>query len=398
MDDPAPIFHVNGDDQNRGTVARLAFSKQAFGTSWWTWSATAGAAWRGDDPSMTSEDVQIIDGKRSVRRSTPKSSSGAATSPSAAEELLRGSVPVGTGLQATRDTATTGPARPTRTIVDSPIPRGTAVDASVLARVGQAHLALPEGFVPHTRLGQVLERRATRSVEGDIDWGFAEILAFGSLVEQGVTVRLSGQDSRRGTFVQRHASIVDSATGNDYLPVKALERDGGRFFVHDSLLAEFAVMGFEYGYSVEAPDALVCWEAQFGDFANGAQSIVDEFISSGEVKWGQRSSVTLLLPHAHDGGGRTAPPTDRGYLQLCAEDNMRVAMPTTPASHFHLCAARHCRRRSRWSCSHRSPVAAPAGHSATPTSPPTLRAGPARPGPAEPGRGQAHPLLRGQGF
>jgi 2-oxoglutarate dehydrogenase E1 component len=150
-------------------------------------------------------------------------------------------------------------------------------------------------------------------------------------------VRLSGQDSRRGTFVQRHASIVDAVTGEDYLPVKSFEGNGGRFFAHDSLLSEFAVMGFEYGYSVENPDALVCWEAQFGDFANGAQSIVDEFISSGEAKWGQRSSVTLLLPHSHEGQGpdHTSGRIER-YLQLCAEDNLRVAVPTTPASYFHL--------------------------------------------------------------
>jgi 2-oxoglutarate dehydrogenase E1 component len=130
---------------------------------------------------------------------------------------------------------------------------------------------------------------------------------------------------------------VDSVTGDDYLPVKTFEQYGGRFFVHDSLLSEFAVMGFEYGYSVESPDALVCWEAQFGDFANGAQSVVDEFISSGEVKWGQISSVTLLLPHSHEGQGpdHTSGRLER-YLQLCAEDNMRIAIPTTPANYFHL--------------------------------------------------------------
>jgi 2-oxoglutarate dehydrogenase E1 component len=130
---------------------------------------------------------------------------------------------------------------------------------------------------------------------------------------------------------------VDAVTGDDYLPVKAVEANGGRFFVHDSLLSEFAVMGFEYGYSVEAPDALVMWEAQFGDFANGAQSIVDEFVSSGEAKWGQHTSLTLLLPHSHEGQGpdHTSGRIER-YLQLCAEDNMRVAVPTTPASYFHL--------------------------------------------------------------
>jgi 2-oxoglutarate dehydrogenase E1 component len=175
------------------------------------------------------------------------------------------------------------------------------------------------------------------AAEGGIDWGFGEIIAFGSLLAQGVTVRLSGQDSKRGTFVQRHAAIVDSVTGRDYFPIQQLATDGGRLFVYDSLLSEFAAMGFEYGYSVESPDALVMWEAQFGDFANGAQSIVDEFVSSGEVKWGQISSLTLLLPHSHEGQGpdHTSGRLER-YLQLCAEDNMRVSVPTTPASYFHL--------------------------------------------------------------
>jgi 2-oxoglutarate dehydrogenase E1 component len=203
--------------------------------------------------------------------------------------------------------------------------------------VGEAHIRLPEGFTPHKRVAQLLERRSKMAVEGDIDWGFAELIAFASLVREGRTVRLSGQDSRRGTFVQRHASIVDAVTGDDYLPVKTFESYGGRFFAHDSLLSEFAVMGFEYGYSVENPDALVCWEAQFGDFANGAQSIVDEFISSGEVKWNQQSSMALLLPHSHEGQGpdHTSGRLER-YLQLCAEDNMRIAVPTTPANYFHL--------------------------------------------------------------
>jgi 2-oxoglutarate decarboxylase len=126
-------------------------------------------------------------------------------------------------------------------------------------------------------------------------------------------------------------------TGDDYLPIRALRRENARLFIHDSTLSEYAAMGFEYGYSVENLDALVCWEAQFGDFANGAQSIVDEFLSSGEVKWGQRNALTLLLPHGHEGQGpdHTSGRIER-YLQLCAEDNMRVAVPTTPANHFHL--------------------------------------------------------------
>jgi 2-oxoglutarate dehydrogenase E1 component len=213
----------------------------------------------------------------------------------------------------------------------------TAISAELVQKIGEAHVNLPDGFHPHKRVVQLLERRAKMAVEGDIDWGFGELIALGSLLNQGVTVRLAGQDSRRGTFVQRHASVVDAETGADYLPLWAVKHDDARFFVHDSLLSEFAAMGFEYGYSVENLDALVCWEAQFGDFANGAQSVVDEFISSGEVKWGQRTAVTLLLPHGHEGQGpdHTSGRPER-FLELCAEDNMRVAVPTTPANHFHL--------------------------------------------------------------
>ena len=150
-------------------------------------------------------------------------------------------------------------------------------------------------------------------------------------------MRLVGQDSRRGTFGQRHAVLVDRHTGAEYTPLKQLESGAAKFFVHDSLLSEFAAMGFEYGYSVARPDALVCWEAQFGDFFNGAQTIVDEFISSGEQKWGQRSGVVLLLPHGYDGQGpdHSSARVER-FLTLCAQDNMTVAMPTTPGNYFHL--------------------------------------------------------------
>ena len=150
-------------------------------------------------------------------------------------------------------------------------------------------------------------------------------------------MRLSGQDSRRGTFTQRHAVLVDRHTGAEYTPLRHLSADQAPFWVYDSLLSEYAAMGFEYGYSVARDDALVCWEAQFGDFADGAQTIIDEFISSGEAKWGQRSAVTLLLPHGHEGQG---PDHSSGrperFLQLCAENNMTVAMCSTPANYFHL--------------------------------------------------------------
>jgi 2-oxoglutarate decarboxylase len=341
----APIFHVNGDDPEAVVrVARLAFEyRQAFHKD----VVVDLVCYRrrghneGDDPSMTNPKMyQIIDAKRSVRKIYTEELIGRGDiTLEQAEELLRDyQSQLEQVFKATRD-APTAPVSPRRT-KPRPTPEPeveTAIPASVLAEIGEAHVRLPEGFTPHKRVAQILERRSKMAVEGGIDWGFAEIIAFGSLVRDGRTVRLSGQDSRRGTFVQRHAAIVDSVTGEDYLPLKVFEQYGGRFFVHDSLLSEFAVMGFEYGYSVESPDALVCWEAQFGDFANGAQSIVDEFVSSGEVKWGQVSSLVLLLPHSHEGQGpdHTSGRLER-YLQLCAEDNMRVAIPTTPANYFHL--------------------------------------------------------------
>jgi len=284
---------------------------------------------------------QIIDTKRSVRKIYTEELIGRGDiSIDDAEESLRDyQAQLERVFKATRDVASSTPATATRRRQPEPEPEvDTAVDGSVVRAIGDYHMQLPEGFTPHKRIAQLLERRARMSAEGDIDWGYGEILALGSLVAQGLTVRLSGQDSRRGTFVQRHASIVDARTGDDYLPLKALaEASSGRLFIHDSLLSEFAVMGFEYGYSVENPDALVLWEAQFGDFVNGAQSIVDEFVSSGEAKWGQRSSLVLMLPHGHEGQGpdHTSGRIER-YLQLCAEDNIRVAVPTTPANHFHL--------------------------------------------------------------
>ncbi|MDP9239696.1 MAG: multifunctional oxoglutarate decarboxylase/oxoglutarate dehydrogenase thiamine pyrophosphate-binding subunit/dihydrolipoyllysine-residue succinyltransferase subunit, partial [Actinomycetota bacterium] len=169
------------------------------------------------------------------------------------------------------------------------------------------------------------------------DWPMGELLAFGSVMLEGHAVRLSGQDSRRGTFVQRHAVLVDRLTGQEYTPLSHLDPEQGRFWIYDSLLSEFAVMGFDYGYSVANSDALVLWEAQFGDFAGGGQTIVDEFISSGEAKWGQQSGVVLLLPHGHEGQGPDHSSARIGrFLQLCAEDNMTVANCTTPANYFHL--------------------------------------------------------------
>ena len=175
------------------------------------------------------------------------------------------------------------------------------------------------------------------SREGGIDWGFGELIAFGSLLLEGINVRLTGQDSGRGTFVQRHASFFDRETGREWMPLSYVSEQQARFQVYNSLLSEFAALGFEYGYSVEEPDSLTLWEAQFGDFVNGAQTITDEFISSGDQKWMQQSSLVMLLPHGYEGQGpdHSSARIER-FLQLCAENNMTVAQPSTPASHFHL--------------------------------------------------------------
>ncbi|MFD6568840.1 multifunctional oxoglutarate decarboxylase/oxoglutarate dehydrogenase thiamine pyrophosphate-binding subunit/dihydrolipoyllysine-residue succinyltransferase subunit [Micromonospora profundi] len=343
----APIFHVNGDDPEAVVrVARLAFEyRQTFNKD----VVIDMVCYRrrghneGDDPSMSNPQMyKIIDSKRSVRKLYTEELIGRGDiTVEDAEELLRDyQAQLEKVFKATRDAAAAPRQlnRPRRE--EEPEPQvDTATDVSVVKAIGEAHVNLPEGFTPHKRIQQLLDRRAKMSIDGNIDWGYGEIIAFGSLLHDGVTVRLAGQDSRRGTFVQRHASVVDSRTGDDYLPLMSLTGDGerSRFFVHDSLLSEYAAMGFEYGYSVENINALVAWEAQFGDFVNGAQSVIDEFISSGEVKWGQRSAVTLLLPHGHEGQGpdHTSGRPER-FLQMCAEDNMRVAIPTTPANYFHL--------------------------------------------------------------
>ncbi|MCZ7533841.1 MAG: multifunctional oxoglutarate decarboxylase/oxoglutarate dehydrogenase thiamine pyrophosphate-binding subunit/dihydrolipoyllysine-residue succinyltransferase subunit [Acidimicrobiia bacterium] len=195
----------------------------------------------------------------------------------------------------------------------------------------------PEGFVVHPKLVKLLENRRDALTDG-IDWAIAEALAFGTLAEEGVDVRLAGEDSTRGTFSHRHAAMVCYDTGTEWIPLAELTGDGyGSVEVVDSLLSEYAAVGFEYGYSIEAPSSLVIWEAQFGDFANGAQVVIDEFVASGEARWGQASGLVLLLPHGHDGQG---PDHSSGrlerFLQLSAEKNMRVVVPSTTGQYFHL--------------------------------------------------------------
>ena len=208
--------------------------------------------------------------------------------------------------------------------------------------------AVPEGFHLHPKLAKILDRRQETVERGEgIDWASAETLAFASLVIEGTAVRLSGEDSRRGTFSQRHAVWVDTETGDHRTPLAELSPDQATFSVYDSLLSEAGVLGFEYGYSVAAPDVLVLWEAQYGDFVNGAQVIIDQFIASGEAKWQRPSGVVLLLPHGYEGQGpdhSTARP--ERWLQLCAEENVEVCQPSTPAQYFHL-LRRQVRRNFR---------------------------------------------------
>ncbi|MFC4588172.1 multifunctional oxoglutarate decarboxylase/oxoglutarate dehydrogenase thiamine pyrophosphate-binding subunit/dihydrolipoyllysine-residue succinyltransferase subunit [Sphaerisporangium corydalis] len=347
----APIFHVNGDDPEAVVrVGKLAYEyRQTFRKD----VVIDLVCYRrrghneADNPSFTQPLMyDLIDAKRSIRKLYTEALIG------------RGDITVGEAEQALRDyqeqlerafteTREAGkkplePGAVVKPVPDEVVPwshddTASAISEETVKRVVETQLTLPEGFTVHPRLSPVLQRRGQMVTEDAIDWAMGETLAFGSLLIDGHPVRLVGQDSRRGTFGQRHAVLVDRVTGEDHTPLKSFNEGTTKFYVYDSLLSEFAAMGFEYGYSVVRPDALVAWEAQFGDFANGAQSIIDEFISSGEQKWGQRSSVVLLLPHGYEGQGpdHSSARIER-FLQMCALDNMTVAQPTTPANYFHL--------------------------------------------------------------
>ncbi|MFO0967834.1 MAG: 2-oxoglutarate dehydrogenase E1 component [Gemmataceae bacterium] len=217
-------------------------------------------------------------------------------------------------------------------------PTATAVPERTLRQLVEAMSRLPEDFTPHPKVARLLEDRRSMVDDGAaIDWGMAELLSFGSLLLDGIDVRLSGQDSRRGTFSHRHSVLYDYKTGKPYSPLQHLQDKQGDFNVFDSLLSESAVLGFEFGYSLDSPNCLTLWEAQFGDFGNGAQVIVDQFISCSSSKWNRDSGLVLLLPHGYEGQGpeHSSARLER-YLQLCAEDNFQVVNATTPAQYFHL--------------------------------------------------------------
>jgi 2-oxoglutarate decarboxylase len=346
----APIFHVNGDDPEAVVrVGKLAFAyRQAFAKD----VVIDMICYRrrghqeADNPSFTQPLMyDLIDAKRSTRKIYTESliGRGDITMEEAEQALRDYQQELERAFTETKDSAG-GSAEPGAVVRPAPAETPpdhaavtSAISAETVKRIIESQLDLPEGFTAHPRLLPQLQRRAAMIEQDQIDWATGELLAFGSVLIDGHAVRLIGQDSRRGTFGQRHAVLVDRHTGEEYTPLRQFNGPSAKFHIYDSLLSEYAAVGFEYGYSVARPDALVCWEAQFGDFINGAQTIVDEFISSGEQKWGQRSGVVLLLPHGYEGQGpdHSSARVER-FLSLCAQDNMTVATPSTPASYFHL--------------------------------------------------------------
>jgi 2-oxoglutarate dehydrogenase E1 component len=340
----APIFHVNGDDPE--ACVRVAKMAVQYRRQFKKDVVIDMVCYRrrghneADNPSFTQPLMyDIIDNKRSVRKLYTESliGRGDITIEDAEEALKDFQAQLEKVFLETR--GATG--RPTpEPVMHSATPQGpvqTAIPSELVKNVGELYANLPAGFTIHPRLKPQIDRRVAMTTGGDLDWATAELLAFGSLTVDGHPVRLAGQDSRRGTFTQRHAVLIDRVTGEEYTPLRHLTNATAQFRAYDSLLSEYAAMGFEYGYSVAYPEALVAWEAQFGDFADGAQTIVDEFIASGEAKWGQRSSVALLLPHGYEGQG---PDHSSGrperFLQLAAENNMTIAICSTPANYFHL--------------------------------------------------------------
>ena len=340
----APVFHVNGDDPEACVrVARLAFEyRQAFNKD----VVIDMICYRrrghneGDEPSFTQPLMyKLVDAKRSTRKLYTEALIGRGDiTVDEAEEVLRDYQQQLEGVfSSVHNTEPESDPNWKAPVVPAPETVNTAVAEASLKKIAATQADIPANFTVHPKLLPQLLKRTEMLNDGTVDWAAGEMFAFGSLLLEGHPIRMSGQDVRRGTFSNRHAVVVDKETGADLFPLRSLVSDPNQFHIYDSFLSEYAVMGFEYGYSVERENALVIWEAQFGDFANGAQTIVDEFISSALQKWGERSSIVLLLPHGYEGQG---PDHSSGrierFLTLCAEQNMTVAQPSTPASYFHL--------------------------------------------------------------
>ncbi|GAA3767851.1 multifunctional oxoglutarate decarboxylase/oxoglutarate dehydrogenase thiamine pyrophosphate-binding subunit/dihydrolipoyllysine-residue succinyltransferase subunit [Microbacterium kribbense] len=354
----APILHVNGDDPEAVVhVAEVAFRyRQEFHRD----IVIDIVCYRrrghneGDDPSMTQPLMtDLIEAKRSVRRLYTEALVGRGDITEdeyeTAKKDFQDRLEIAFAETHAAETGTSPVVQPDATGPDAftGVPETTGVSREVIESIGDAFVNKPDGFTVHPKLDKLLNKRREMSRSGSIDWAFGELLAFGSLLLEGTAVRLAGQDSQRGTFVQRQSVLHDRANGQEWIPLTNLSANQGRFWVYNSPLSEYAAMAYEYGYSVERPDALVLWEAQFGDFGNGAQSVVDEFVTSAEQKWGQQSGVVLLLPHGYEGQGpdHSSARIER-YLQMCAQDNMTVARPSTPSSYFHL-LRRHAYARPR---------------------------------------------------
>ncbi|WP_377273060.1 multifunctional oxoglutarate decarboxylase/oxoglutarate dehydrogenase thiamine pyrophosphate-binding subunit/dihydrolipoyllysine-residue succinyltransferase subunit [Peterkaempfera sp. SMS 1(5)a] len=353
----APVFHVNGDDPEAVVrVARLAFDyRLAFHKD----VVIDLVCYRRhghsevDDPSITQPAMyDRIAMRPSVRKVYAESLRSAGDIDEQEVERARQGYRDQLDRAFAETAGTSAPDReslPAAVAVDLPVHRAvTAVGESTLRRILDTQTDLPADFTAHSRVLPQLRRRAAMLDAGNVDWATAEALAIGSLLLDGVPVRLAGQDSRRGTFGQRHAVLTDRNTGREHTPLNSLGPGAARFAAYDSLLSELAVLAFEYGYSLARPDALVLWEAQFGDFANGAQTVIDEYISSSEQKWGQRSGVALLLPHGLEGQGpdHSSARMER-FLQLCADDNVTVANPSLPSNYFHLLRAQGLDTRRR---------------------------------------------------
>jgi 2-oxoglutarate dehydrogenase E1 component len=342
----APIFHVNGDDPEACVrAARLAFDyRQRFNKD----AVIDMICYRrhghneGDDPSYTLPDMyRRIDAKPTVRTQYRESllKRGDMSAEEADASLAEFREQLQAALDETRD-ASPGhnirARRPPEPIGVLPHVR-TSIDSVTVERIYQALNTVPEGFTIHPKLARQFEQRNKMFRAGEFDWGLGEAMAFGSLLMENTPVRLSGQDSRRGTFSHRHSTLVDYETGEEYVPLATLCAPDADLWIYDSLLSEYAALGFEYGYAVAKPEALVMWEAQFGDFANGAQIIIDQFLVAAEDKWDQHCGIVLLLPHGMEGQGpeHSSARIER-FLTLAAEDNMHVCQPTTAGQYFHL--------------------------------------------------------------
>jgi 2-oxoglutarate dehydrogenase E1 component len=341
----APIFHVNGEDPEACIhVTELALD---FRNKFKKDVVIDMICYRrhghneGDEPSYTQPRMYAqIKNKRSIRKLYTESlvNRGDLTLKEAEDALAQYKNMLDTAFDETRESAPPEikiPEKITLVKPDKPLPTG--ISAETVEKIISALTTFPEDFTVHPKLiKQILMRREMLEKDA-IDWSLAEAMAFGSMLMDGIPIRLAGQDSRRGTFSQRHSVLVDYNTSSEYVPLNHIEEGQETAMIYDSLLSEYAALGFEYGYSVTRKNALVLWEAQFGDFINGAQIIIDQFISSAEDKWGQTARLTILLPHGFEGQGpeHSSSRVER-FLTLCAEENIRVTVPTTSAQYFHL--------------------------------------------------------------